>query len=351
MENTTQVPNITVNCTSSGRHAFLFILIPVIYSCNFVIGIVGNGLVVTVIYCYIKLETVASIFILNLALSDLTFLITLPLWATYTALGYHWPFGSFLCKAISGLVTFNLYSSVFFLTCLSIDRYLAIVHPVKSRPKRTIFYARVTCTLIWILAFLMSVPNMCFRDVFFMKDLNLTVCGLLYEPNNTNRILVGMSLMKSILGFLIPFATIITCYCLIGKAILDAYHVQKNKSRNDEVLKMLAAVVAAFFVCWFPHQIFHFMDILVNLNVIQNCKIVDIVDTAMPFTICVAYFNSCLNPILYSFVGNNFRKNLLRLLKCTPPLVVSHPSLSSKTSSISYRGSEILHLTTNKVVL
>ncbi|KAJ8376020.1 hypothetical protein SKAU_G00066000, partial [Synaphobranchus kaupii] len=121
---------IHLKCNMSGNHNFIFTLIPVVYGCNFIIGIVGNSMVVAVIYWYMKLKTVANIFVLNLAVSDLTFLITLPMWATFTATGYHWPFGGFLCKASAGLVIFNLYTSVFFLTSLSIDRYLAIVHPV-----------------------------------------------------------------------------------------------------------------------------------------------------------------------------------------------------------------------------
>ncbi|XP_066564986.1 type-1 angiotensin II receptor [Amia ocellicauda] len=341
---------VSLNCSRSGRHTFVFTLIPVVYSCNFIIGIVGNSMVVAAIYCYIKLKTVANVFILNLALSDLTFLITLPLWATYTAMGYQWPFGAFFCKASAGLVTFNLYTSVFLLTGMSIDRYLAIVHPVKSRPRRTVFYARITCILIWIFSFLLSVPSIWFRDIIYLKSLNITVCGFLYEKDKLNHILVGVGLIKSIFGFLIPFVIIITCYCLIGKALLEAYQIQKTKSRSDEVLMMLAAVVVAFFLCWVPHQIFHLMDLLAHLHIIKNCRILDIVDTVMPFTICIAYLNSCLNPILYGFVGNNFRKHLIRLLRCAPPITSSHPSLSTKMSSISYRGLETLHLTANKPI-
>ncbi|KAJ8409577.1 hypothetical protein AAFF_G00229780 [Aldrovandia affinis] len=276
---------ILIRCNTSGRHSFIFTLIPVVYGCNFVIGIVGNSMVVAVIYCYLKLKTVANIFVLNLAVSDLTFLITLPMWATFTATGYHWPFGSFLCKASAGLVIFNLYTSVFFLTSLSIDRYLAIVHPVRSRQRRTVVYARITCVLIWAFAFLLSLPTALTRDVFQIQPTNNTVCAIL-DRKELNHTLVAIGLMKSVLGFL------------------------GSRSRADEVLWMLAAVVLAFFLCWVPHQVFYFMDVLALLKVIENCRTLDVIDTAMPFTICIAYFNSCMNPILYGFVGRNFRRSL-----------------------------------------
>ncbi|XP_044032564.1 type-1 angiotensin II receptor isoform X1 [Siniperca chuatsi] len=342
---------IALTCGMSGSHEIIFSLVPIVYGCNFVIGIVGNSMVVAVIYCYLKLKTVANIFVLNLAVSDLTFLITLPMWAIFTATGYHWPFGGFLCKASAGLVIFNLYTSIFFLTALSIDRYLAIVHPVRSRRFRTVVYAHITCVVIWLFAFVLSVPTALTRDIHNITNSNTTVCGILH-PNIENamrlkELLLAISLMKSLLGFLVPFVIIITCYCLIGRALLGARHIQKSsRSRDDEVLRMLAAAVLAFFLCWVPHQVFHLMQVLTQLILVENCAMLEIIDTAMPFTICIAYFNSCVNPIVYGFVGRNFRKNLLRLLRCTPGRATGpHPSISSKVSALSFRASESLSLT------
>lgn len=341
---------INLTCGMSGSHDFVFTLVPIVYGCNFVIGIVGNSMVVAVIYCYMKLKTVANIFVFNLAISDLTFLITLPMWATFTATGYHWPFGGFLCKASAGLAIFNLYTSIFFLTALSIDRYLAIVHPMRSRRFRTVRYASITCVAIWLFAFVLSVPTAVTRDVHNIANSNTTVCGILHasiENAMRLRFLQAISLMKSLLGFLIPFVIIITCYFLIGQALLGAKHIQKSsRSRDDEVLRMLGAAVLAFFLCWTPHQVFHLMQFLTQLKLIKKCAIIDIIDTALPFTICIAYFNSCVNPIVYGFVGHNFRKNLLRLLCCSPGRVRGpHTSISSKMSALSFRASEALSLT------
>ncbi|XP_029314037.1 type-1 angiotensin II receptor A [Cottoperca gobio] len=352
MQNTTAAATegIALKCGITGSYEFIFTLVPIVYGCNFVIGIVGNSMVVAVIYCYMKLKTVANIFVLNLAISDLTFLITLPMWATFTATGYTWPFGGFLCKASGGLVMFNLYTSIFFLTALSIDRYLAIVHPMRSRRLRTVMYARITCVLIWLFAFMLSVPSALTRDVH--KFTNYTkVCGILHptleNAVSLKKVLLAISLMKSLLGFLIPFIIIITCYCLIGRALVGARHIQKSsRSRDDEVLRMLAAAVLAFFLCWVPHQVFHLMQMLSQLKLVESCAILDIIDTAMPFTICIAYFNSCVNPIVYGFVGHNFRKNLLRLLRCSPNAATGpHLSISSKMSALSFRASEALSLT------
>ncbi|XP_038149508.1 type-1 angiotensin II receptor-like [Cyprinodon tularosa] len=349
MQNQTEGINLT--CGLSGSHGFIFTLVPIVYVFNFIIGIIGNSMVVAVIYCYMKLKAVANIFVLNLAVSDLTFLITLPMWATFAATGYHWPFGGFMCKTAAGLVMFNLYTSIFFLTALSIDRYLAIVHPVRSRRFRTVMYARITCVIIWLFAFVLSVPVALTRDVHYISNSKTTVCGILHPTEENSKslddLLLGISIMKSLLGFLIPFIIIISCYCLIGRALLRVNHIQKSScSRDDEVLHMLAAAVLAFFLCWAPHQVFHFMQMLTQLREAHDCTMLNIIDTAMPFTICIAYFNSCVNPIVYSFVGRNFRKNLLRLLHCSPGGIARpHPSISSRMSALSFRASEALSLT------
>lgn len=342
---------IHLKCGMSGNHEIIYTLVPIVYCSIFVIGMVGNSMVVAVIYYYMKLKTVANIFVLNLAISDLAFLITLPMWATFTATGYHWPFGGFLCKACAGLVTFNLYTSIFFLTALSIDRYLAIVHPVCSRRFRTVLYARITCVVIWLVAFVLTMPTVLTRDVHNIKNSNITVCGILHRDMEKSKrlkeLLLAISLMKSLLGFLIPFIIIITCYCLIGRALMVSKYIQKSsRSRDDEVLHMLAAAVLAFFLCWGPHQVFHLMQVFTQLTQVENCHILEIIDSAMPFTICIAYSSSCINPIVYGFVGRNFRKNLFRLLHCSPVGAPGpHPSISSKMSALSFHASEALSLT------
>ncbi|EDM01084.1 rCG41589 [Rattus norvegicus] len=333
------IKRIQDDCPKAGRHNYIFVMIPTLYSIIFVVGIFGNSLVVIVIYFYMKLKTVASVFLLNLALADLCFLLTLPLWAVYTAMEYRWPFGNHLCKIASASVSFNLYASVFLLTCLSIDRYLAIVHPMKSRLRRTMLVAKVTCIIIWLMAGLASLPAVIYRNVYFIENTNITVCAFHYESQNST-LPIGLGLTKNILGFVFPFLIILTSYTLIWKALKKAYKIQKNTPRNDDIFRIIMAIVLFFFFSWVPHQIFTFLDVLIQLGIIRDCEIADIVDTAMPITICIAYFNNCLNPLFYGFLGKKFKKYFLQLLKYIPPTAKSHAGLSTKMSTLSYRPSD-----------
>ncbi|XP_048398408.1 type-1 angiotensin II receptor [Stegostoma tigrinum] len=348
LENPIGKTNLT--CTIGGRHNYIFLMIPVIYSIIFAVGVLGNSMVVLVIYRYLKLTTVANIFLLNLALADLIFVITLPLWVAYTALEYDWPFGIFLCKIGATVVQLNMNASVFLVTCLSIDRYLAIVHPMKSRTKRTLVHAWVVCTVVWILAVLVSLPPMFLRKVFHYKEWNKTICAFYYPEKHKTQWILGMALLKTLLGFLIPLLIILICYTLIVKSLVQAFQIERSKPANNEAFKLIVAVVVSFILCWLPFQIFTFLDVLSRLKIIEHCHITEIIDTSIPFTICVAYFNSCLNPILYGLVARNFRGKFFLLLRCVPPKIRSHPSLSTKMSSLSYRTIEPLSAITKKPV-
>nr|BAJ16362.1 angiotensin II receptor type-1 [Dryophytes japonicus] len=330
---------VELSCSKAGRHNYIFIAVPIIYSTIFIIGVFGNSLVVIVIYCYIKMKTVASIFLMNLAIADLCFVMTLPLWAAYTAMHYNWPFGTFLCKLSAAAITLNLYTSVFLLTCLSIDRYIAIVHPMVSRVRRTIMVGKIICISIWIIACLASLPAFIYRTVVPLKE-NITVCAFYYPTNSSQTFLTGMNITKNVLGFFFPFLIILTSYTLIGRTLKATFHGHRGRTRNDDIFKMIVAIVLVFFFCWLPHQIFTLLDILIQLEIIKNCQFEDIVDTGMPITICIAYFNSCLNPFLYGFFGKNFRKHFLQLLKNIPPKFTTHASLNTKMSMLSYRPSD-----------
>ncbi|XP_062855795.1 type-2 angiotensin II receptor-like [Trichomycterus rosablanca] len=281
------------------------VLIPTIYSIICILGVLGNGLVVFVLSHSSSRKTVANTYILNLALSDLLFVLSLPFWAVYYSFDYDWIFGKLMCKLCGGLLTLNLYASIFFITCMSIDRYMAIVHPLKAQRCRNVCRARVVSFIVWFAAGLASVPTLIFRDTLAIGDVNACVIQFL-SPSW----FVGFALMKNILGFLLPFAIITSCYCSIGKHLLTAPGLDKSTSNLDKVLKMVGAVVLAFFFCWFPFHMLTFLDVLVSLKVLQLCSVSNIISLGMPFTICLGFSNSAINPFLYCFVGNHFREQL-----------------------------------------
>lgn len=114
-----------------------FALLPALYALVFVLGLAGNALVLLTVWRGPRAKRrSADAYIGNLALADLAFVATLPLWAAYTALRFHWPFGAALCKLSSYLVLLNMFASAFCLGGLSAERYRAVLRAAPAPPPR-----------------------------------------------------------------------------------------------------------------------------------------------------------------------------------------------------------------------
>ncbi|XP_017947162.2 type-1 angiotensin II receptor [Xenopus tropicalis] len=293
---------------------FLYVLVPIFYIIIFIVGILGNMIIVIGLTCLLQSKSIANIYIVNLAIADLSFVATLPLWAVSMAAKYQWTFGSFMCKFCATMSSVNMYSSIFLLTCLSIDRYFGIVHPMKSLNWRTQAKAKIATFIVWISACATSFPTMYFRQTYYSKKHQIITCAMKYPkhgvfwPN-------FVDLMKNIFGFVIPFIVQGVCYCLIYKNMLASRKNRVKKSRSDKVLKVVLAMVFAFLVCWLPFQIASFLKVLIRMHWIRDCKAAEIINAVMPVTVCIAFSNSCVNPILYFFASKRFRNQLAIALR------------------------------------
>nr|XP_056715894.1 type-2 angiotensin II receptor [Euleptes europaea] len=340
-EQTLPDPDLSPTNVSSWSHcsvqisSYQFVLIPVLYSILFIFGLVGNSLVISVLCRPKNLKTVANVYIVNLAIADLLALVTVPFWATYYAYGYNWLFGSVMCKLSSSVLGLTMFASIFFITCMSVDRYQAIVYPLQSQ-RRTLQRASVTALLVWGLAALTSLPTFYFRDTQRVKHLDVTACVMAFPNEEYSEWSAGAALMKNTLGFLIPMAIIATCYIRIRVRLMKARGLGKNKQKRDRVLKVVAAVVVAFLICWLPFHVLTFLDALTWMHVINECWIVSAIDTALPFGISMGFANSCMNPLLYYLIGNQFQDKLQHLFKLRLYQFNSNRQgfLSSKSSSV-----------------
>ncbi len=133
---------------------YIFILLFVVYCC----------LLLCHFPRYTKMKTATNIYIFNLALADALVLATLPFQGTDVFLGF-WPFGNALCKAVISIDYYNMFTSVFTLTVMSMDRYVAVCHPVKALDMRTPHKAKVVNICVWVLASAIGIPAMVLGDV------------------------------------------------------------------------------------------------------------------------------------------------------------------------------------------
>ncbi|XP_013919908.1 PREDICTED: chemokine-like receptor 1 [Thamnophis sirtalis] len=272
----------------------------VIYSLAFVLGVLGNGLVIFIIGFRMK-KTVNTIWFLNLAIADFAFTFFLPLSVAYLALEFHWPFGQFLCKANSTVAFLNLYASVYILMVISIDRCISVLYPVWAQNHRKPRWASFVAVGVWIWALVLCSPVMYFRQTApHVQDPEYINCynnyGNTPEVEKTRH--HAMIISRFILAFLIPFTVILICY---GAIVLKLR--RSRLSQSNKPFQVITAVIVTFFVCWFPYHLFSFFELRGYL---------DLVRIGIPFATSLAFINSCLNPILYVFIGQDFKTRLRR---------------------------------------
>ncbi|XP_006121817.3 C-C chemokine receptor type 4 isoform X2 [Pelodiscus sinensis] len=298
----------TTPCTKGGVKKFRSHFLPTLYSLVFLLGLAGNSLVILVLFKYKRLKSMTDVYLLNLAISDLLFVFSLPFWSYYAA--DQWVFGDGLCKIISWIYLVGFYSGIFFIMLMSIDRYVAIVHAVLALTARTVTYGSITSLIVWVVAILASVPELIFSQS--SQENNYTICKSEYPANSINWRFLS-SLLVNILGLLIPSGVMTFCYSMIIKTLLYCRSEKKNKA-----VKMIFAVMIVFFVFWTPYNIVIFLRSLEDLGVLTDCQTSKNLDYAMQVTETLAFFHCCLNPIIYFFMGEKFKKYVKLLFKNWP---------------------------------
>ncbi|XP_006113753.2 chemerin-like receptor 1 [Pelodiscus sinensis] len=318
----------------------------VIYSIAFVLGVTGNGLVIFITSFRMK-RTVNTIWFLNLAVADFIFTFFLPLSVAYIAMDFHWPFGLAMCKINSAMAFFNLYASVYLLMVISIDRCISVTLPVWAQNYRTPRLALLVALAVWVLALVLCSPNLYFRHtgpspnnkdiIHCYYNFNTTPDGATLEESERITYMnhQAMTISHFVFGFLIPFAVIVCCY----GAILVRLR-RGHMTRSSKPLKVITTMIVAFFLCWFPYHVFSFLE----LHWTESLHTAIII--GRPLTASLAFINSCLNPILYVFMGHNFKEKLCRSLFSTFERAFNEDAASTRTYTKSKSTMEMESLAT-----
>lgn len=290
-------------------------------------GLLGNLFVLSVFLLPRRRLNVAEIYLANLAASDLVFVLGLPFWAENIWNQFSWPFGTLLCRAVNGVIKANLFVSIFLVVAISRDRYCVLVYPMASRRRRRRWLARATCVFIWVLGGLLSVPTFVLRSVRAVPELNISACVLLF-PHEAWPFVRIVEL--NVLGFLLPLAAIVFFNYHILASLRGQRQVRRTSCggpRDGKTTALILTLVAAFLVCWAPYHFFAFLEFLLKVRVFQSCFWENLTDLGLQGANFFAFINSCLNPVIYVFVGRLFRARVWELYKqCIPR---SLPPISS----------------------
>ncbi|KAM8925566.1 C-C chemokine receptor type 1-like [Lycaon pictus] len=280
-------------------------LLPPLYSLVFIIGLVGNILVLLVLMQYRRLKSMTSIYLLNLAISDLLFLFTLPFWINYK-LKDDWIFGNGTCKLLSGLYYTGLYSEILFIILLTVDRYLAIVHAVFALRVRTVIFGIISSIGAWVLALLASIPGFYFSKT--QRELSHTTCSLHFPYEDLKAWKQFQALKLNLLGLVLPLSVMIICYTAIIQILLKRPNEKKAKA-----VRLIFVIMIVFFLFWTPYNLTVLVSAFQDSLFTDECRQSKQLDLAMQVTEVIAYTHCCVNPVIYAFVGERFRRYLHQL--------------------------------------
>ncbi|XP_008050504.2 probable G-protein coupled receptor 32 [Carlito syrichta] len=304
------------NCLSEDVACLRWLTVAVL-SVSFVVGVLGNGLVLWMM-AFRMARTVPTVWFFNLALADFTVLLSLPV-AIHSVYSGQWLLGKWACQFYTAFLSLTFFTSIWLLVLISADRCVSVLHPVWARRHRTVQRANWLAAGVWFLAVISCVPQLKFRSVaewhgckhcyFEFSVENKTSKS--WDSAAMNR-QVAVTVAHFLLGFLAPLAIIGACAHLIRARLRREGWVHASRPKT-----LLLVLVSAFFIFWLPFNL--------ALVVQAGRQMPAHKDTHHPqlpltlwATISLGCVNSCLNPFLYVFIGRDFQKNCFQSLGSLP---------------------------------
>lgn len=288
---------------------FKYILLPVSYGVVFLIGLVLNAIALYAILFRIKHWSPNTIYMINLAVCDTLYILTLPFLIYYYADQNDWPFTEAFCKIIRFLFYTNLYGSILFLSCISIHRFLGICHPVQSMQWVNAHRARYVSVLVWVIVLSFQAPVL-----YFSRTTN-QVCHDTTSQDLFNYFMVYSSAISVIL-FVIPFGLVLVCNGLMVRKLLKPTTIGGAISlrSKQKSVKMIVIVLLVFILCFLPFHLtrslyYSFRYFKVSCTLLEGSNI------AYKVTRPLASANSCIDPILYFMAGQGFRRSLTKKIR------------------------------------
>ncbi|XP_071169342.1 QRFP-like peptide receptor [Mytilus edulis] len=297
------------------------IVLTALYVPVFLLGFLGNFIVIILVLTNQQLRNSTNLYLCNMAAADLfVSLICVPM-AVGHALYRVWIYGEFMCKVTAYLQGVTVAASIFTISTLSVDRFLAIRHPMIFRRVSNTRAATRIIIVIWIVSIVIMAPLLIVKKVntLHLFEEPIHFCHEIW-PHITHRQAYDICLFLFV--YVIPGIVIFIAYSLIGNKLwTEDKNLQRTESETSKgigrhvmsgrkrVAKMLIALAVLFAVCWLPYYVVSlYLDF--TTEGVKNFLLV------LPFTILLGHSNSAFNPILYFYSSQSFRKYLYRALKC-----------------------------------
>ncbi|CAH1379658.1 hypothetical protein MTP99_003464 [Tenebrio molitor] len=341
--------NGTGNDTEQDGNQFILpvwrqVLWSILYAGMVIVATGGNLIVIWIVFSHKRMRTVTNYFLLNLSVAD-TMVSTLNVTFNFVyMLNSHWPFGELYCKISQFIAVLSVCASVFSLMSISIDRYMAIMTPLRPRMGRTVTVLLAVST--WLLGIIIGSPSLMFFRTYTMpyKDgEERVICYPEWPDGSTNE-----SMMEYIynVGFLfvtyvVPIGSMTFTYARIGIELWGSQSIGECTQRQMEnirskrrVVKMMMVVVIIFAVCWLPYHLY-----FIVISYFPEITSSTYIQETYLAIYWLAMSNSMYNPIIYCWMNARFRRGFKQFFSCLPFIHVSPGALTRREVLTSRRRS------------
>ncbi|KAG9263589.1 P2Y purinoceptor 3-like [Astyanax mexicanus] len=344
-----------LNC--SNNEAYKYVVLPLCYSITFLLSIILNSTVLLRSYRGAQRWNASLIYMVNLASTDLMYSLSLPLLVASYVMHDNWVFGDFMCRLVRFLFYFNLYCSIFFLTCISVHRYMGICHPIRTIALESKRAVKSICAMVWVVVFLLTCPIFRFAQTGIVSrakedgdgEFGDTDLGLKQKLSRSGletykncfdvatdsefSDYVPYGIVLHLLGFFVPFIIIAWCYSQVVRTIFQTLHTQPyvqdvgdteagpsedryrtsvsiassqfgpHLSRRRKSIKTILTITFLFALCFLPFHITRTLFLILKKRN-AGCQTLQTISVCYKITRPLASCNSWLNALLYFLTGD-----------------------------------------------
>lgn len=306
---TSTPPQNYMSCNKSDD--FKYPLYSSVFSLVFIVGLFFNMVAVYIFGCTLKLRNETTTYMINLVVSDSLFVLSLPFRIVYF-IKREWLFGSVLCKISVALFYTNMYGSILFLTCISVDRFLAIVHPFRSQAIRTKRNAKLACCAVWVMVLSGSIPTGFLLDTT-SENSSKNFCFENYSKKQWRAELSKVVVFIETVGFIIPLMLNVFCSVMVLRTLRKPQTISRGGSLNKaKILRMIIVHLLIFCFCFIPYNVNLMFYSLVRSNILKGCDAEYVVRTIYPIALCIAVTNCCFDPVIYYFTSETIKSSIKR---------------------------------------
>ncbi|XP_078093295.1 platelet-activating factor receptor-like [Mustelus asterias] len=291
-------------------------ILPLTYLVVLVVGLFGNCVaLLTFLRNDRKVKKAIRVYLINLSLADILFILTLPFWVVYYFKGGDWIFSEAICRLAGSFYYIATYSAITFMILISINRYCTVRMRKQNIPFNKPIGSIYTCVAVWIFWFACSIPAL-MQQQSFKREFTVTKC---FEEYSDRTVYV----YASFTFFLISLLIVLLSYLSIMKSLSSQGKASQGAHRRL-AKSMVLGMLVVFLVCVLPYHVFLIPWELSQANSkgVPDCGPPKAIDIIHQLNMALLSMNSCIDPIIYCFSVKRFRKELKKtfhkLMRCLP---------------------------------